>query len=70
MGESGFTMTWMGVFQMDPAHIIVIGLVTISILVPVIGFWRMFRRQERDEAIDAAVFLAQRQLEEYLKRNK
>ena len=55
---------------MDPAHVIVIGLVTISILVPVIGFWRMFRRQERDEAIDAAIFLAQRQLEEWLKQNR
>ena len=63
-------MTGRGVFEMDPAHVIVIGLVTISILVPVIGFWRMFRRQERDEAIDAAIFLAQRQLEEWLKQNR
>ena len=68
MGDGGFTMIW--VFQMDLAHIIVLALVTISILVPVIGFWQMFRRQERDEAIDAAVFLAQRQLEDYIKRSK
>ena len=55
---------------MDLAHIIVLALVTISILVPVIGFWRMFRRPERDEAIDAVVLLAQRQLEDYIKRSK
>jgi len=46
------------------------GMLVFSILVSVVGFWRMFRRQERDEAIDAAVFLAQRQLEEYLRSRK
>lgn len=55
---------------MDLNHWVLGGMLVVSILVSVAGFWRMFRRQERDEAIDAAVFLAQRQLEEYLKRNK
>lgn len=55
---------------MDLTHVFLIGMLTISIAVPVVGFWLMLRRQERDEAIDAAIFLAQRQLDEYIKRGK
>lgn len=55
---------------MDPTHVVLGGMLAFSILVAVIGFWLIARRQEKDEAIDAAIFLAQRQLEEYLKRNK
>jgi hypothetical protein len=56
--------------QMDLTHVFLIGMLVISIAVPVVGFWLMLRRQERDEAIDAAIFLAHRQLDEYVKRNK
>ena len=55
---------------MDLTHVFLIGMLVISIVVPVVGFWSMFRRQERDEAIDAAIYLAQRQLEEWLKQQK
>ena len=55
---------------MDWAHAFLIVMLLISIIVPVVGFWQMFRRQERDEAINAAVFLVQRQLEDYMKRSK
>ena len=55
---------------MDWTHVFLIGMLAISILVPVVGFWVMTRRQDRDEAIDAAIYLAQRQLEEYLKQKK
>ena len=55
---------------MDWTHVFLIGMLLVSILVPVVGFSLMTRRQERDEAIDAAIFLAQRQLEEYLKQKK
>ena len=55
---------------MDWTHVFLIGMLAISILVPVVGFWVMTRRQDRDEAIDAAIYLARRQLEEYLKQKK
>jgi len=55
---------------MDLTHVFLIGMLVISIVVPVVGFWSMFRRQERDEAIDAAIYLAQRQLEEWVKQQK
>ena len=55
---------------MDWIHAIVIGSVAISILAPVIGFAYIARLLRKDEAIDAAIFLAQRQLEEYVKRQK
>ena len=55
---------------MNWTHVFLIGMLAISILVPVVGFWVMARRQDRDEAIDAAIYLAQRQLEEYLKQKK
>ncbi|MBI4588924.1 MAG: hypothetical protein HY725_08790 [Candidatus Rokubacteria bacterium] len=55
---------------MDSTHMFLIAMGAFSILVAIIGFWLITRRQEKDEAIDAAIFLAQRQLEEYLKQNK
>ncbi len=55
---------------MDATHLVLGGMLVFSILVAIIGFWSIFRRQERDEAIDAAIFLPQRQLEEWLKQQK
>ena len=55
---------------MDPTHLALGGMLVFSILVAIIGFWLIVRRQERDEAIDAAIYLAQHQLEEYLKQKK
>jgi hypothetical protein len=55
---------------MDATPLILGGMLAFSILVAIAGFWLILRRQERNEAIDAAVFLAQRQLEEYLKERK
>lgn len=55
---------------MDATHITLGGMLVFSILVAIVGFWLMVRRQERDEAIDAAIYLAQRQLEEYVRQQK
>jgi len=55
---------------MDLIHAIIIASVAISILAPIIGFTYMARLLRKDEAIDAAIFLAQRQLQEYLKEQK
>ncbi len=55
---------------MDIAHVIIIASVSISILAPIIGFVILGRMLKKDEAIDAAIFLAQRQLQEYLKEQK
>ena len=55
---------------MDATHILVIVLVVVGILGPVIGFWAIARMLKKDEAIDAAIYLAQRQLQEYLKEQK
>jgi hypothetical protein len=55
---------------MDWVHAIVIASVAVSILAPIIGFTLMARMLRKDEAIDAAIFLAQRELQEYIRRNK
>ena len=55
---------------MDVIHAIVIALVVVGILGPVIGFWAIARILRKDEAIDAATFLALRQLDEFVRRNK
>ena len=55
---------------MDLTHAFLTGMLAISILAPIIGFWLIIRRQEKDEAIDAATFLALRDLQEYVRRNK
>ena len=55
---------------MDVIHTIVIGLVVIGILAPIIGFMMMLRILRKDEAIDAVTFLALRDLQEYVRRNK
>jgi uncharacterized protein YneF (UPF0154 family) len=55
---------------MDATHLVLGGMLVFSIVVAIIGFWLIARRQEKDEAIDAAIFLAQRQLQEYLKEHR
>ncbi len=59
---------------MDVTHWIVIGTVLIAValtvVVSVIGFRKMHRKLETDEAIDAAQFLALRELRDWLERNR
>ena len=55
---------------MDVTHIIALVLAVVGIAVPVVGFVLIARILRKDEAIDAATFLALRQLEEYVKRSK
>ena len=55
---------------MDTTHVVLGGMLAFSILVAIIGFAVIARRQEKDEAIDAAIYLAHRQLEEYLKQKR
>jgi len=53
---------------MDVTHWVLGGMLVFSIVVAIIGLAIMTRRQDRDEAIDAVIFLAQRQLEDYLRQ--
>jgi hypothetical protein len=55
---------------MDSTHVILASLLVIGIAIPVVGFWAMFRRQEKDEAVDAATFLALRELRDWLERTR
>jgi type II secretory pathway pseudopilin PulG len=55
---------------MDLAHVIVIALLVIFGLALLAGFVAMARLLKKDEAIDAATFLALRQLDEYVTRTK
>ena len=52
------------------AHLVLAGLVVLAIAIPIIGFRVMFKRSEQDEAIDAAVFLALRDLRAWLERTR
>jgi hypothetical protein len=56
--------------SMDLTHVTVIGLGLVGIAVAVIGLWMISRQLRKDEAIDAATFLALRQLEEFVRRTK
>ena len=55
---------------MDPTHVVLGGLLVVSVVISVVGFRVMFRRSELDEAIDAATFLAHRDLREWLERTR
>lgn len=55
---------------MDWVHAIAIVAIAVAILAPIIGFVVMARILKKDEAIDAATFLALRDLQEYVRRNK
>ncbi len=50
---------------MDLTHVVVIALGVAGIAIGVIGLWMISRQLRRDETIDAATFLALRQLEEF-----
>jgi phosphate uptake regulator len=59
---------------MDPVHIVII-VVTLFVgfalgVFARVGFRDLRERSEKDEAIDAATFLALRQLEEYVRSTK
>ena len=53
---------------MDWTHWILIGLIGVTIAIPVAGFIVMARILRKDEAIDAATFLALRELRERFER--
>ena len=59
---------------MDSTHLVLGGLLLVGIMlgivIPVVGFRVMFKRSEKDEAIDAAVFLARRDLRAWLERTR
>ncbi|HTY76857.1 MAG TPA: hypothetical protein VMI34_03475 [Candidatus Bathyarchaeia archaeon] len=59
---------------MDPIHIVIV-VVTLFVGIALgvfarIGFRDLRERSEKDEAIDAATFLALRQLEEYVRSTR
>ena len=53
---------------MDWAQWLLVSLVGVTIAVPVVGFIVMARILRKDEAIDAATFLALRELRERFER--
>ncbi len=59
---------------MDSTHLVLGGLLLVGIMlgivIPVLGLRVMFKRSEKDEAIDAATFLALRDLREWLQRTR
>jgi len=60
--------------RMDPIHIVIV-VVTLFVGIALgvfarIGFRDLRERSEKDEAIDAATFLALRQLEEYVRSTR
>jgi hypothetical protein len=55
---------------MDPTHWIVVGVIGCTILVSLIGFLAMARILRKDEAIDAATFLALRELRERFEQSR
>ncbi len=55
---------------MEPTHWILAGLIDVAIAVPVVGFIVMARILREDEAIDAATFLALRDLRDRFERSK
>lgn len=55
---------------MDVTHVIVVGLGAVAIAVSIVGFVLLARMLKKDEAIDAAIFLAQRQLDDYVKSGR
>jgi hypothetical protein len=55
---------------MDPTHIILGALLVAGLAIAVVGFVALGQMLKKDEAIDAATFLALRQLEDYVKSSK
>ncbi len=55
---------------MDLTHVILIALLLIGIAMPIIGYVMLARILRKDEAIDAATFLALHELRERFERTK
>ncbi len=55
---------------MEPTHWALAGLLVLAIATPVVGFALIARILRKDEAIDAATFLALRELRERFDRTK
>lgn len=55
---------------MDLTHWILLGVLLVAIAIPVVGFIVMARVLRKDEAIDAATFLALREVRERFERTK
>ena len=55
---------------MDPTHIALAVITGLVGIIAIGGFITMARILKKDEAIDAATFLARRQLEEYVKSTR
>jgi len=55
---------------MDWTHLVLTVLLVIGIAIPVVGYGLIARMLRKDEAIDAATFLALRELPERFERMK
>jgi hypothetical protein len=55
---------------MEPTHWILAGLLVVAIGIPAVAFFLTARMLRKDEAIDAATFLALRELRERFDRTK
>jgi hypothetical protein len=55
---------------MEPTHWMLAGVIGLAIGVPVVGFIILGRILRKDEAIDAATFLALRQLRERVEQSR
>ena len=56
--------------SMDLSHWILVGMLVLAIAISVAGFLALARILRKDEAIDAATFLALRELRERFERTK
>ena len=55
---------------MDTTHAVHLVAIVVMIVTAVVGMWKIFQAQRRDEAIDAATFLALRELRERFEQTK
>ncbi len=55
---------------MDLTHIVLGALMVLAVVITAVTFIVVTRMLRKDEAIDAATFLALRQLDEYVKSSK
>lgn len=53
---------------MDSAHTTLVVILGVIITITVFGLWKIFQALRKDEAIDAATFLALRELRERFER--
>lgn len=55
---------------MDLTHVVLGALLVVAVTIAAVSFVVVARMLRKDEAIDAATFLALRRLEEYMKTTK